>query len=496
MGLTLSSAEEDKLYSHIQFCDCRFVSFSVYKQKAITSFTPGAYTFLDMIQIYPRHSWVALDASIVLYGDQSKTQAGAACAGHTWSLAGNGSIATDGDECTYTAPASGTGEAVIKLVTTGNAVGSYARVAYGEVGVNVGHVTSFHADIDSGGWEMKIRAYGDCTGLGRGAGILLVANDYWNGSEDTFGGYRWAHGVFYGYVDRVRHLHQDAEIAYVEVDLISPITTLNLSECCDLFFSKADTGVEIVMAAFLVRDAVWWVLHESEFNQRHNCTFHYDAVTVANLKLSRGPIGDVIRDVGGRTYSPFYSTRVGDLRMIPDPDVRSGDAYWAGVFGDALRFAISSENVESWDVLSEAVDTPGAAPSPDNPTISQVVVTAIKSDLSEITGKWPAAHPGYGKRVEVGGLIASTQAVVDAWAAALWWKLQPQRRLNIRMFLMHHIDLYMFLSVTFSIRTADIDVTGYVSPDNNSYVTNIDYEIDPGFGTWRGGISLVSQSKA
>lgn len=496
MALTLTAPQKAKLYSPLQRCDCRFVSFTVYKQKAITSFTPGAYTFLDMLNIYPRHSWVDNSVAITLYGDKSLRKAGGpAPVGHAWTLeSGGGGIVANADEVTYTAPGAGTGEAVIKLVTDGNAVGSFARVAYGALGLNVGHVTSFHADIDSGGWEMVVRAYGSCTGLERGKGILLVANDYWNGAEDTFGGYRWSDGVFYGYVDRIKRFHQDAEVSYMEVSLISPIGMLNLSEVSDLYFSQADTGVEIVVGTLKVDDPIWYILHESEFNQRHNCYFHLDANNIANLKLSRGPIGEVIRDVAARTFSNIFSTRVGDLWVIPDPDVRAGDSYWAGDFGDALRFTLENLNVEAWDIQREDVDDPEGVPSPDDPTIGEVVMTAIKSDLTEITGTWPAAHPGYGKRVEIGGLITEAQGDVDEWAEAYWWKLQPQLRATVRMFLMHHVDLYMFLGWNYAL--VGLSGTEYTGPDNNVYVTNIDFDIDPGLGIWRGGVAVVSQSKA
>jgi hypothetical protein len=490
--VSLSGADVAKLKSHQQWCDCRFVSFPVYATANITSFLDGTWTPGDMVNIHPRHSWVNSSAAITLDGNDSIQRDGSAATGHTWSLeSGGGGLVDNSDgTATYTAPG-GTGTAVIKLTTDGNSSENYAYVAFGTTRLNIGAVTGFHADITTGGWELTARAYGDCSGLERQKGVLLVVNDYWNGSEDTFGGYAWAHGVFYGYVDRVRTVHVDSEEAYLEVTIVSPSTTLNRGSVCDLYFVRTDsvTDDNIILADFMAIDAIWWML-EGGYNTRHNVYISPDDNAILNLKIGKGPFFDVVQDIAARTFYISYDSKLGDLYVVGDIDVRYSN-YFVGLNAE---FTLDEDLFDAMDAQWEDITDLGDPPSVVDPTYGQVQLTAVGSDLEELISKYPAdVAYGGGLIAELGGLISETQADLDDWAQAYFFKLQPALTASIRMFLFHHVDLYSEVTWNVSIR-GDLTNHGMGSLDTPStYVTGIDYDIDPGLGTWRGSFQLRSR---
>lgn len=490
--MALTGGNITSLKSHQQWCDCRFVSFAVYDVVSILSFTDGVWSPSDMINIHPRHSWVLAEDNITLDGTDSRQIDGSAVTGYAWTLVSGGGALVDNADgtATYTAPA-GTGTAIIRLKSDGNTSDNDARVAFGLTRLNIGAVTGFHADISTGGWELTARAYGDCTGLERQKGVLLVVDDYWNGSNSNFGGYKWSQGVFYGYIDRMRTVHIDSEQAYLEIKIVSPSALLNRGSVCDLYFVRTDTADNnIVYATFMAIDAIWWMLVDG-YNTRHNVFISTDDNAILNLKVGRGPWFDVIQDIAARTFYISYDSKLGDMYIVGDIDVRYGN-YFTG--GD-LVFTLDEDLFDAMDAQWEDITDLGDPASVLDPTYGQVQLTAIGSDLEELIGKHPSAGAYAGGLIaELGGLICETQGDLDTWATKYFYKLQPELTASIRMFLFHHVDLYSQITWGVTIRN---DLTNHdmsaPSPDK-VYVTGIDYDIDPGLGTWRGAIQLQSRT--
>ena len=487
--MALTGGDITNLKKHQQWCDCRFVSFAAYDVVSILSFSDGTWTPDDMINIHPRHSWVLATDNITLDGTDSRQRDGSAVTGYVWTLVSGGGALVDNTDgtATYTAPA-GTGTAIIKLNSDGAVDDFYARVAFGLTRLNIGAVTGFHADISTGGWEMTVRAYGDCSGLERQKGILLVVDDYWNGANSNFGGYKWAQGVFYGYVDRVRTVHIDSEQAYLEVKIVSPSTLLNRGGVCDLYFVRTDTPDDnIVLADFMAIDAVWWILYRH--NLRHNVFISTDDNAILNLKVGQGPLFDVIQDIAARTFYISYDSKLGDLYVVGDIDIRYGD-YFTGL---DVEFTMDEDLFDAMDAQWEDITDLGDPASIADPTYGQVQLTAVGSDLEELFSRYPDSSWAGGLIAELGGLISETQADLDTWAQQYFYKLQPELTASIRMFLFHHVDLYSMVTWGVTIRN-DLTNHGMGTPTATTYVTGIDYDIDPGLGTWRGAIQLVSRA--
>jgi len=488
--MALSGGDVTNLKKHQQWCDCRFVSFAAHNVVNITTFGDGGWTPSDLINIHPRHSWVNSQDPITLDGTDSRQVDGTAVTGYAWTLvSGGGGLVDNADgTATYTSPA-GTGTAIIRLKSDGNTSDNDARVAFGETRLNIGTVTGFHADISTGGWELSVRAYGDCTGLERQKGILLVVNDFWNGSGSDFGGYKWSNGVFYGYVDRIRTIHIDSEVAYLEIKIVSPSTLLNRGSVSDLYFVRTDTADNnIVYATFMAIHAIWWLL-ENKYNTRHNVYISTDDNAILNLKVGKGPQFDVIQDIAARTFYVTFDSKLGDMYVVGDIDVRFSN-YFTNI---GAEFTMDEDLFDAMDARWEDITDLGDPPSIVDPTYGQVELTAIQSDLEELISKHPedVAYGG-GVIAQVGGLICETQADLDVWADKYFFKLQPQMTASFRMFLFHHVDLYSRIGWNVTIRN-DLTNHGMGSPANDLYVTGVDFDIDPGLGTWRGAIQTQSR---
>jgi hypothetical protein len=479
--MVLSAGTLTSLKSTRQFASCRFISFPEYEVESVGSIAAGAYTFLD------------------IDGSGSVQRGGAASTGHVWTLqnetggAAAGSKVDNGDETVYTAPAAGSGIDRIQLQTDGfGGTDKFCYIAYGDVTMNIGAVTAFHADIDSGGWEMTVRGYGDCSDLARQKVILLKIDAYWNGSASTFGGYSsWANGVFVGLVDRIRTVHEDSEHTYLECTLISPEKLLNYAEVEEQFWATAGAAEEITVATLKVLDIVWGLLQEATINDRFNVFPFTDDLAITNLKLSRGPVWDVAADVAARSFFTIYSSRTADIYVRPDPDVRHDDYY--GVPTD--EFTLTTDLFDAIDIYTQDIDFSDPQ-DPSDQTIAQIIMTAIQPDLTEIWARYPSdGNKGSGKTVEVGGLVCETATTLETWAGRYMDKLQPNIEADIRVFLFPVVDLYMWVGLTFTPDTGRITNTGLVLPSAETcYVTSVDFTIDPGMGTWAGSIHVVNQA--
>lgn len=488
--MTLTGDQEIKLSSAHQRCKCRIVAFDTLAAVNLGEVSTGAYTFKDMVNIHPRYSWCEHSATIRLYATDSQQRASkVAATGHTFSLvSGSGSIVDNGNgTCDYTAPASGAGVAYIKCVTDGNAdPGGTAGVAYGTESLNVGEIVGFSASLSSGFWELTVRAYGDCTGLERQKGVLLCCDDYWSGSEDTFGGYVYHNGVMFGWVDRMRTVYQDSDNAYLEVRIVSALEIMNKGSTPDCLFSASDTS-KVQVTGFEAIDAAWIFIQNSGLNSQVNFHFMDDGNTVTNLKLEKGPFTDVIRDVVARTFGVVFSSKLGDVYLVGDPDVRNADFSVAGI-NVSEHFQVDEKMIRSSSMTYHKVTN---LETPSDATVRNVLLEAIKSNLDNITASWPET-PQSGLSETVSGLICESENVLQDWATDYWWKVNRHLEADLEYFLMHHVDLGTFLGWDLAIRAADLSNYDWYGDFTRVYVSDINYTVEPGMGLWSGSVHVLS----
>ena len=484
--MALSGAQTGLLQSHHQRMKCRFVTFPAISAINVAAVATGAYSFTDMVNVYPRYSWVACDGAITIDANESQQRDKSAATGHAFTKdSGDGTVTDNSDgTCTYTAPSSGTGICYINCATDGNATGVTCAVAYGELtALSIGQVTSFSADLGSGAWELTVRGYGSCTGLERQKGILLVVDDYWEGVENTFGGYQWPHGIFFGWVERYRRVYQDVHTAYVEIQIVSAKTIINQGTTPDAYFSRTDTD-GIVVADFEAIDAAWIFIQESGLNDKVNFWFMDDGQACTTLKLETGKMMDVIDDVLGRTFGVVTSTKLGDIFLQGDPDIRLSK-----LFNQTPEFSIDEDLFQSIDFTFHYmldVDTPADRP------VSQVTLEATDGALDNIVKHWPTVLRD-GTHETVSGLICEAEATLEVWAEKYWWKVNRHMEGSASWFLMHHVDLLTLLGWSTTIRAADL--SNYDLPASlgtGVYVDSINYTINPGTGTWTGSTHFLS----
>jgi hypothetical protein len=358
--------------------------------------------------------------------------------------------------------------------------------------LNIGEITSFHADVESGGWEMTVRSYGDCSGLARQNVIMLMADFYWNGTKDTFGGYSsWEEGLFVGLVDRLRMVHEDNDTAYLEVTLVSPETVLNFAEVEEMFWATSGSDEEITVADLKVLDLVWGLFQECRINDRFNVFMFAGNNSITNLKLSRGPVWDVAADIAARTYFVIYAARDGSIYVRPDINIR-----WATIYGSlpTEEFTFTTQYFMAIDYYSQDVDY-GDPPDPEDQTIRQVVMTAIQSDLTEIWARYPSdENKQDGKTVEVGGLICETATTLETWAGRYWFGTQPEVEADLYLAQFPACDLYMPVALTFTPDSTRLTNTGLTASNTPPvyYVTSVDYQLDPGMQRMQGTVHIRS----
>jgi hypothetical protein len=318
---------------------------------------------------------------------------------------------------------------------------------------------------------------------------------YWNGVKSNFGEYvEWPQFHYFGYVDRKRTIHEDSETGYVELTLISIAHLMNYGFSDEMFWATSGSDEEITVAALKVLDIPWGILQKYS-NAFHNVIIYDDTTAITNLKIAKGPAWDVLKDVCERTFSTMYCTRMGDIYIVPDPDIRWDDYEPGGI---TAMFTFDTGLFSSIDLISEDVDDAGADPrSPDDPTVGQVVFRAIQPDLSEIWARFPAdVIYTIGRRVEVGGLVCESEATLRDWAERYYYKLQRAQEADLRLFMLHVLDLYTWVGLTFSPNTDRVTNSGISSPvESDYYVTSVDLNLDPGMGTLTGSTHIRVQSR-
>ena len=406
-----------------------------------------------------------------------------AATGHAFTKdAGDGTVTDNADgTCTYTAPASGTGICYINCATDGNATGVTCAVAYGSTCINVGAITSFSASLSTGSWEITLRAYGDCTGLDRQTAVLMVVDDYWNGAADTFGGHTWAKGVFFGWVDRKRRFHLDVDEEYLEVTIKGPKDILNHAWTPDAFFSSSDTTA-IYVSDFEAIDAAWIFIQESGLNNQINFHFMDDGQGVGNLKLEKGPMMEVVDDILARTFGLVTCSKLGDIFLQGDPDVRLSD-----LFNGTAEFTIDESLLSTLDVEWSYIQDVN---TPTDSTVRQVTLEAVDGSLDSLVENWPQTIRS-GKHMTVTGLICEDDTTLQTWAEKYYYKVNRAFEADLGFFLMHHVELLTLLSWDPEVRDLsnyDWKTTGWTGV----YVSDINYSVDPGMGTWTGSVHVLS----
>jgi len=300
-----------------------------------------------------------------------------------------------------------------------------------------------------------------------------------------------------------RVVHEDHMTTYMEFTLHSTERMMRRATLIEMVFATSGSGDDLIDASLKVLDPVWWTIQESYFNHRHNCWLFDDSTTVTNLKLSRGPMWDVVEDVAKRSFCAVFASRVGDVNVIPDADVRwFADYEEPGIEGPVEYtniMTITTSLFESVDLEHYADPNPGGnGEALPDPPVQQVVLTGIKSDLSEIWARYPSDGDvnAAGSLEKLTGLICEDAPTLESWAACYYHKLCGTTQADLRFFLMHCLDLYSCVALTFTPDSSRVTNTGIsYSASGGFYVTSIDYDIDPGLGTWRGGIHLSRRAE-
>jgi len=436
--MPLTPEQEEKLRTSPQRMEVRFACFPLFHFE-VTEDNGGPLTFPPMVRICPRYSMVIAGESIDLYGGDSYVRGGGGVSTWAWTVeSGTGITLDNASTATVTVNTSAATTAMIKLTVTGAGGSnfSYAHVkvyASGSQGFDgVGEVKSWRASDEQGGTEVVL----ECTKsfeltpgvpeMSIHRGMLIWTEDYWGGTKETFGGYKYPQGLFYGYV-RGRDFKHDGDRDTVTYTLESPSMFLRGEVQNTRWGQSAATGVHSV-ADFRPIDALWHLLQtHTNFCQYHGVVLWYDQNYISNLQIDKADLWTIIEDVAERTFGIAFCDRYGELKVVPHQVIR-GQEWW-GTPDPIMEF-------DEGMFLDLELHKPS-----EIPWIDYVELWALTSDLREISAS--AGSKAYGgRRFTIKGLICDSEITLDGWATAVRnWKTYDDE-LTLRCPLNHVLDLH------------------------------------------------------
>jgi hypothetical protein len=432
--------------------------------------------------IEPRYSIVDHSESITLYGTNTKNRDGSYVGNGnvSFSLAdGDGSVNNNGDgTATYTGPASGNGVATVQMdATNGNGTKTgYAYVYYGtDIYDNVvTEIVSLSGSLDQRGWSMLLRCKGTVTSLTRGVGVLVHIEDTWNTTTATFGGYRYAEGVCFGYITARQGYYDGSGEYWTGIEIKSPWWLLERCRVGETFWSIAQQGGFFYIDSWAPVDAIWHLLNEvTDFTEHHNVTLWNDGNTIDSLKVQASDLATIVADIMARTLSIAYCDRYGNLMCVPDPDVRA-DEFW----GTPSPVYTGAESLDGTLVLGRTIRE-------NDYQVQRLTLEAYDSSRMGIFAiSENATAPG--NEQTIGGLLCDQATRLAGWAVQKRAQLNRAWSVQVDLPLNHTVDICNFVDVNFTA----VSQVGAPTASGRTWVSQVSYRPDIYRGTWQGGWTL------
>jgi hypothetical protein len=483
--MALSAAEVAKLKTKWQYFVCQFVAFDAITWDFYIPENHGlggtAITWYPFCLISPRYSYTTVNGEIILYATDSYVRPTTAATDHTFAkVSGAGSVADNGDgTATVTA---GAGITKVSCTVTGNGVTTtaYAYVYGGTAGnlnTAVAKVQSFSGSIATGEWEATISLMGDyssaLSGNGKNQPILMYVTHYWDGSADTFGGYKRHENTFV-LVCRNAEVYEKTSGEYETVlKLETPAFALKEMYLGELRFS--DTADSVYSSANLTpTDVAYFIMRETNnYHQEFNVSLWNNSSTIGNFTVRDGAsVWEAVRECNDYSFGMAYMNRWSNFNAKPDPRVRP--AEWSAIAGavyDATNPLTTAHMLEYRVVQRRTEEYKG------------VMLQAVLPDMSIINGGYTTDSDDwkYGKVANISSLVVDASGTLDTWAENYYGWLNTPYELVFTLPMGHELnpgDLFNVGDINPTIGGADtVTATTW-------FCTDVSYQFDFMRGFW------------
>jgi len=482
--MALTGDQEEKLRTVPQRADVRFGIFPQFTIE-VTEPVGGEMVFKAMVRISPRYSMVWAGDSIDLYGGDSYLRGGSGVSSWAWTVEeGTGISLVNAGTATATVVTTVATVAKIKLtVDAGLATEQYGYAyvkvyAAGTRGYDGrAQITAFRASGEQGGTEIELLCHDGAAAITSNVGILIWVQDYWNEVEETFGGYKYPEGIFYGYVVG-ETIKEDYKSQTVRFQVSSPNLILrNIEIPYTSFWVYGE--VEPPPDAYYIPlggemrpvDSLWIILQElTNFARYHGVVLWYDQNLISNLQIDESDLWTIVVDVMERTFGIVFCDRYGELKCVPHQVVRADE--WWGTPSPIMEF--------DQEMILE-IEIEGLKEQP----VGNVTLQALASILP--AGRWDfeeiyadAGELATGRKVSIKGLICNDQLTLESWALDVFdWKANKYWKVRLLTPLNHVLDIH---------EPCDLDYTpqrsGTPLATHHWGVESLEFRIDVGTGRW------------
>lgn len=443
---------------------------------------------LPIPMISPRKSLVASGGAITLYATDSYNRGGTYVGNGNiaWALdSGGGSLVDNGNgTATYTAPG-GSGTAQISMTAT-NANGdktAYAFVQFPKTTYDtiVAEVASMVGSLQSAGWQALVRVRGDASGFTIGKGLLIHVEDTWDGTSNTFGGYRYPEGLLFGYISQTQYFQDWQGETWLGLEVSSPMWWLNRIKVGETWWGSLPSSNKFTLSGgFAPVDAIWHYVNEiTNFSEYHNCTLFYDKNYIDDFAIDQSDLATIFIDCMARTKCVAFCDRYGSLMCIPDPDVRASE-WWgtpdpwytdtgAMAYADVMDMEITYNPYQVRKLTLEALDA------------SKIGLYAI-SENSALMGDIVQSPDGR--------LICNDAQALAGWAVQTRAQMNRKWSIGVTVPLNHIPDICNFVDVNF----VSQQQANAPTASGRTWMDNITYRPDVAQGAWAGRWNLLKRT--
>ena len=440
----------------------------------------GAITWKPFCLLSPRFSYIN-SGSVIIDGSDSFVRPNTAVDTVVFSKAsGTGTVTDNGDKTCTVSGVTGVVkvQAVATVAATGQTATAYAYVRGGGTGITLSNpvVENLSGSLATGEWSCDVRlkeAYTtrpDLTDDGRDQPFLMHVEHYYDGVNNTFGGYKRHQNTFIMLCRdssiRVNHAGDYETILHLE----SPAYVLKRAylEGGELQFSETGSGGDLTATNLTPTDVAYFVLREgTNLHQYFNMSIWNNASNIDNFTVrANANFWDIVQDCHGYNFGMTYFNRWSNLDSKPDPRARFND--WDAIedpvydSGNALTVA----HMLNYDLHRRRVDNVG-----------RVSLQAILPDMTLVDST--STSGTIGELWTDNSLVVEDDTELDSWAEQMANWLNTEYEIEFRLGMGHELNPGNLFSIS-----------GWTPPIGDAVageswiVDDINYEFDFRRGFW------------